>query len=211
MNIIPLLLYPYPGWAFRHVAKRHISSTISPEMANAIWNRCVTLQKELKQSRPKHSIGVNLVIQYMEWNYVFYKAALESNIPHELATQWIEEINWTIFDGPIAITFHASRVRSARINKRVRWVLDLLFATVFTRPFKREIRSDDGLAFDVITCPIADYFRSHDKPELTKHAACSLDYRMAKKWGVTLNRTQTIAEGCPVCDFRFSVPFEKNK
>jgi hypothetical protein len=37
-------------------------------------------------------------------------------------------------------------------------------------------------------------------------AACSLDFRMATAWGVTLQRTQTLAGGAAYCDFRFSVP-----
>jgi hypothetical protein len=62
------------------------------------------------------------------------------------------------------------------------------------------------VAFDVLACPLADYFREQGVPELTRHAACMHDHHMAGEWGIELVRSQTIAEGAAYCDFRFELP-----
>lgn len=51
--------------------------------------------------------------------------------------------------------------------------------------------------------PLADYLAQLGVARLTPHVACGLDHRMAKLWGVDFKRSQTIAQGVPLCDFRF--------
>ena len=78
---------------------------------------------------------------------------------------------------------------------------------MFTRPFRRTtLPAVAGVAFDVQVCPLANYLREQGAPELTHFAACSLDYRLATDWGVTLQRRQPLAGGAAYCDFRFSLP-----
>jgi hypothetical protein len=62
------------------------------------------------------------------------------------------------------------------------------------------------VAFDVVLCPLANYFKDQGVPELTRHAACNMDYRMAREYGVDLVRSQTIADGAAHCDFRWKFP-----
>jgi len=64
------------------------------------------------------------------------------------------------------------------------------------------------VAFDVTVCPVADYFKDQGVPEATGHATCNLDYCMARKFGIELVRTQTIANGAEYCDFRWKFPEE---
>ncbi len=45
--------------------------------------------------------------------------------------------------------------------------------------------------------------QAHGTPELTRYAACNLDFRMARDWAIGFSRTQTIAGGATHCDFRF--------
>ena len=104
----------------------------------------------------------------------------------------------------IRTSFHFSRLRSIHLLTRVTWILDAMFAFIFTSPFQRKTYSSlDEIAFDVVRCPLAQYFKDQGAPELTKAAACKLDYQMAKVWGLEFVRTQTIAEGHSFCDFRF--------
>jgi hypothetical protein len=51
------------------------------------------------------------------------------------------------------------------------------------------VPSRTGVAFDVLVCPLANYFKDQGVPELTEPAAGNLDYRMAREWGVELVRT----------------------
>lgn len=143
-------------------------------------------------------------MRYLEWDCALYRAAQEQGLSKEQAGRLVEEINWGVFGPVTATSFKASRLRSSKLQTRIRWILDVMFLVLFTYPFQRRVLpSGDGVAFDVVACPLAAYFREQSVPELTRYAVCSLDYRMAREWGIGLNRLQTIAEGAPLCDFRF--------
>ncbi len=191
---------------FRRAALRVLAPALPADAVDRVWARTRALQRELRKTRPRHSLGVNLVLRLFEWDRALYGALLESGVPADDAGRWIAEINWMILGPSTAINFGLSRLRSGDLRTRVQSGVDLLFAAVFTAPFRRVVHpAKDAVAFDVTRCPLAEYFAAQGTPELTRHAACSLDYRMAQQWGVTLQRTRTIAEGHPLCDFRFVV------
>ncbi|HEY0014682.1 MAG TPA: L-2-amino-thiazoline-4-carboxylic acid hydrolase [Longimicrobium sp.] len=192
------------GMVFRRSALPILAPALSSDAVERVWARTVALQRELRKTRPRHSLGVNLLLRLFEWDRALYGALLESGAGRDEAGRMISEINWALLGPSTALSFSLSRLRSRDLRTRVQWVIDLLFATVFTAPFRRVVHRAKGeVAFDVTRCPLAEYFAAQGTPELTRHAACSLDYHMAAQWGVTLRRTQTIAEGHPACDFRF--------
>jgi hypothetical protein len=194
------------GMVFRRSALRVLGAALPSEAVERVWARTRSLRGELRKTRPRHSLGVDLLLRLFEWDRALYGALLESGVAGEEAGRMIAEINWRVLGPSTVLNFSLSRLRSGDLRTRVQWVVDLLFATVFTAPFRRVVLQADGaVAFDVTRCPLAEYFASQGTPELTRHAACSLDYRMAEQWGVTLQRTRTIAEGHPLCDFRFVV------
>lgn len=194
------------GMVFRRSALRVLGPALPREDVGRVWVRARALQAELRKTRPRHSLGVNVVLRLFEWDRALYGALLESGVPADDAGRMIREINWMILGPSTALSFSLSRLRSGDLRARVESVVDLLFALVFTAPFRRIVHpAKDEVAFDVTRCPLAEYFAAQGTPELTRHAACSLDYRMAAQWGVTLQRTRTIAEGHSSCDFRFLV------
>jgi hypothetical protein len=200
------MMLDVPAMMFRRSALRVLGPALPREAVERAWARTRALQGELRKTRPRHSAGVNLLLRLLEWDRALYGALLESGVPADDAGRWIAEINWMILGPSTALNFSLSRLRGRDLRTRVQWVVDLLFAVVFTAPFRRVVhRAGDEVAFDVTRCPLAEYFAAQGTPELTRHAACSLDYRMAAQWGVTLSRTRTIAEGHPSCDFRFLV------
>lgn len=194
------------GMVFRRSVLRVLAPALPAETVERVWARTRVLQRELRMTRPRHSLGVNLVLRLFEWDRALYGALLESGVPADDAGRWIGEINWAILGPSTALNFALSRLRSGDLRTRVQSVVDLLFAVVFTAPFRRIVHpAKEEVAFDVTRCPLAEYFAAQGTPELTRHAACSLDHRMAAQWGVTLQRTRTIADGHPSCDFRFLV------
>ena len=207
MKPLALLRVYLPSMAFRQAAQAQLGGCLPAATAAAVWVRTLDIQRELQRKRVRHSPGVNLLLRYMQWDYALYRALQEQGIGQQQAGEWIEQINWQIFAPASALSFKLSRLRSRRLQTRIQWLLDALFNLVFTRPFRRTtLPAVAGVAFDVQVCPLASYLREQGAPELTHFAACSLDYRMASDWGVTLQRRQTLAGGAAYCDFRFSVP-----
>jgi hypothetical protein len=70
-----------------------------------------------------------------------------------------------------------------------------------------EIVEGDGQTFefgvDYTECGIVKYLTREGAPELAPYL-CLLDYPMCKSMRVRLVRTETIAQGCERCNFRFS-------
>lgn len=206
---VPGLMLLIPGWAYRYATVRHLAPSQPPEAVRAIWRETRDRHGVLKAHRPRHSLGVNQVLRLMLWATALYQTLRERGMTSEEAGGLVESINWSLLRGPITMGFSVSRIAAKGRSGRIRWLLDMMFRFAFTRPFRREVKpSAEGLAFDVQVCPLADYFASEGVPELTRHAACRLDYRMARCWGATLHRTHTIAKGSSHCDFRFTIKTE---
>lgn len=210
MNVLGPLLFYFPDIAFARYAEQALAKALGANVAARVWDETRERQKDLATRRPRCSLGVNLILCYMEWDAALYyavrQAVPEEGIAEFDAKRLIEEINWMVFGPMIALSFKLSRLRSADRLKRVQWLLDLMFRVLFTAPFRRNtFPLSEEVAFDVVACPLAKYFKDQGVPELTPAAACALDHRMASTWGMTLRRTQTIAEGAPLCDFRFQV------
>ena len=62
--------------------------------------------------------------------------------------------------------------------------------------------------FNVIRCRYAEMYRALGIPELGALLSCNRDYALIEGFNpdVKLARTQTIMEGAPYCDFRYTKP-----
>jgi hypothetical protein len=66
------------------------------------------------------------------------------------------------------------------------------------------VRADRGTAFDVVRCPVADYFRGQGAVDLCSGTWCNLDYALAELTHEKLVRTKTLVRGDDRCDFRLN-------
>ena len=201
------LLFYFPGIAYRRVAQRHFSVRF-PGRADELWRSTRTWQSQLAPSRPRHSASVNLMMKHMEWGCALYRALREHDVSRTEAGPLVESIMSDVYRPVPSVMFKLSRLRSSTHETRVEWLLlRVMTRRFFTAPFvHRYLDPGDGVAYDVTCCPFADYFEEQGVPELTPHAACNLDYRLADVLGAELTRTQTIADGADHCDFRWKIP-----
>jgi len=67
-------------------------------------------------------------------------------------------------------------------------------------------QTSERLAFDVTRCRYAEMYRALGIPELGAVLSCNRDAALIEGFnpGVTLERTRTIMEGAPCCDFRYT-------
>ena len=65
--------------------------------------------------------------------------------------------------------------------------------------------SDDAYGFDVTRCRFAEIYRSMDAADWGVVLSCGRDFALTESLGddIELERTQTLMEGAPCCDFRF--------
>ena len=203
---IGFLLFYAPNTAFRRAASHRLQAHF-PDKSVQVWRSTRTWQSRLAPNRPRHSASVNLMMRYMEWSCALYRAVQEHGMSQAEAGALVEAIMSDAYQPVPAAWFKLSRLRSAKRETRVKWLLDSLTRHFYTSPFHhRHLPSEAGVAFDVTICPLADYFKDQGVPELTPHAACNLDYCAAREFGVELDRSQTIADGAAYCDFRWRFP-----
>jgi len=117
-----------------------------------------------------------------------------------------KRISWAIYkkmgDLPLMI---ASAITSDS-HKRMELATQMFRKFPFSSPDYQMVDVPSGeneVRFDVLECPVAKFFRSHDRGELCRETWCELDFPLAKKWGGELERTTTLAEGASRCDFRW--------
>ena len=203
---IGFLLWYAPDAAVRRAANNRFQA-LFPDSSVQVWRSTCTWQSRLAPSRPRHSASVNLMMRYMEWSCALYRALLEYDMSQAEAGALVEAIMSDAYQPVPAVLFKLSRLRSAKRETRVKWLLGMMTRYFFSSPFHHQhIPSEAGVAFDVTLCPLANYFKDQGVPELTQHAACNLDYRAAREFGVDLVRSQTIADGAAHCDFRWKFP-----
>ncbi|MBL8151619.1 MAG: L-2-amino-thiazoline-4-carboxylic acid hydrolase [Blastocatellia bacterium] len=212
VHMLETLLFFFPKMAFKHHTLLALREFVKPDEVKRIWNKTLEHQKTLASKRPQYSFGTNYLIHYMEWDCALYRSLQEEGVSESSAKELIEKINWSVFGSNIAVMFRVSQLRSRNLMARIEWMVDLMFLLVFSAPFqRRKIHSPNEVAFDILVCPLAKYFKDQGVAELTSAAACSLDHHMAGLWGVILSRSQTIAQGHPICDFRFHTNLPKKE
>ena len=66
--------------------------------------------------------------------------------------------------------------------------------------------TEQRLAFDVTRCRYAEMYRALGIPELGEVLSCQRDAALIDGFApdVTFTRTQTIMQGAPCCDFRYT-------
>jgi predicted ArsR family transcriptional regulator len=73
---------------------------------------------------------------------------------------------------------------------------------------RMEVReqTDERLSFDVTRCRYAEMYRALGIPELGAVLSCNRDAALIEGFNpdVTFQRTQTIMQGAPCCDFRYA-------
>jgi len=92
---------------------------------------------------------------------------------------------------------------------RLRGAIDLFLTFPFSGPDYQwhDTKGEAGVVgFDMVRCPVADYFRAEGRADLCVQTWCNHDFALAKQWGgATLERTTTIAGGSDRYDFRWHV------
>ncbi len=209
MSIGFLLFWIAPATAYKRGAKRHLQARFADKSAQ-VWRSTQTWQSQLAPKRPRNSgsAGVNFMMRYLEWSSALFRAVQEHGMSKAEAAVLVETIMTDVYRPVPAAMFKFSRLRSAKREVRVRWILRNITSHFLPAPpfCYRHLPAETGVAFDITRCPFADYFKDQGITELTEPAAGNMDYVMAEEWGVELDRTQTIADGAAHCDFRWIFP-----
>jgi hypothetical protein len=155
------------------------------------------------------TFGSRMNIRLAGLTLAFFQNLIAAEIERDYAIELIGDICWQIYQwwgrfGLFAQTIsHADSIRdqAKRVAPDGSWPMSFPFNSPGYRT--RYVPTNKGLGFDVIRCPVAEYFRKRDVPDLGVGTWCMLDYTLAEMGGLRMARTKTLAAGDKLCDFRW--------
>ncbi len=162
---------------------------------------------------PEPTVGSRMNVRLACFTTSFFNALLAAGIERAYAIELIADAAWRVYRLWSATALGLARLT---LGKRT----SLVFAVTksggrqgrvsLSFPFNapgyliEPVPADGGTAFDVVRCPVADYFRKEGAIDLCSASWCNLDYALAEMTRERLVRTKTLVRGDERCDFRLS-------
>ena len=219
MDWARILYRPLVARAARHVLVGRIRSRQSPEKGrftradvdgflHGAWARYKADAAGLP-SQP--TIGSRMNVRLASFTMSFFDELLASGVDRNYAIEIIADAAWRIYSLWAGIALGAMRWSfasktalgfAAVRNSGREPVISLRFPFNAPGYLIEPVAAEHGVAFDVIRCPVADYFRTHNATDLCIASWCNLDYALAEMTDENLVRTETLVSGNDRCDFR---------
>jgi L-2-amino-thiazoline-4-carboxylic acid hydrolase len=152
-------------------------------------------------------LGGRLMLHMAALTVAFHRVLIARGLNADEARRWTAKASWLVYERMSRVPEALSAWRRDP-HKRLETALGLLRRFPFSRPSYDmvDVPAPKGtVAFDVLRCPVADYFSTQGLSELCQKSFCDLDFPLAERWSATLERTGTLAGGAPRCDFRWRI------
>lgn len=138
--------------------------------------------------------------------YSMLTVLLARGIEREYAIELIADVAWNVYRKWAVIPKFISRFATREPSQRINFCVNAFLRFPFNPPgYELErLPSGKGIAFNILSCPVARYFAKQGAADLCVGSWCNQDFALAEMWGGRLERTGTLAGGAIQCDFRFS-------
>jgi ubiquinone biosynthesis protein len=159
------------------------------------------------------TVGSRMNVRLACFTMSFFDALLATDTDREYAIELVADAAWKVYRLWSAIALGLARLRTGKttslafaVAERGDRQIDVSLRFPFNAPgyLIETVPTDVGTAFDVVRCPIADYFRGAGAIDLCSASWCNLDYALAELTHEKLVRTKTLVRGDDRCDFRLS-------
>jgi ubiquinone biosynthesis protein len=191
-------------------ARRTLRRYLQPEEVEHALQDTWRIYDCLAQNIPKEDTwGGRLMVHLAACAVSLHRALLQMNVPGEVAAHLVSAAAWQVYEKMAVAPRILATFAKHHPFGRLKVATDVFRWFPFGPPAYRmqDVAAEAGVvAFDVLRCPVAEFFRREGQPELCVRTFCDLDFPLAKAWGGTLKRTSTIAAGAERCDFRWRVP-----
>jgi hypothetical protein len=225
-DIVALAFRPFTYWAARRaiagrnrvrggaVSGRFVPSDVDHFLRQA-WQRYDELSVSLP---PQPTRGSRMNLRLAALTDAMLGVLVDAGVERQYAVELIADTSWKIYEvwgrlGAIAALLRPSGDETLAFARTysdgsVRLTFPFEAPGYVVRP--AEPSCDSEVAFDVVHCPVAEYFRARGEVDLCRAAWCDLDYPLADLRGCTLKRSTTLVEGADRCDFRVQRGFAQH-
>lgn len=213
-----MLVQPMTRWAARRALvgrnrSRHdlrlgrFSTTEVDTLIAVTWRALDVMDVDVSH---EPTFGSRMNVQLAAITLAFYQSLLASGVSKEEGIELVGDVCWQIYQiwGKYGQFLRRWFRTDPIVNhkKRVRpdgsWPMSFPFNPPGYRARYHPI--EQGIGFNVVRCPVADFFQQQNAADLGVATWCMLDYPLAEMIDLQLKRTQTLAAGNPICDFRWS-------
>ncbi len=221
MDWIGIIYKPLAGRAARGVLIGRQRARKAPEkgrftradvdrILQGAWARYLRRTPELP-TQPTMGSAMNLRLACFTLS--FFDELSASGVERDHAIEIIADVTWRVYRLWAKIALAVARIRPrsrtalgfARVDDE-RGARSITLGFPFNAPgyLIEPADGDHDVAFNVVQCPVANYFRKHDAGDLCVASWCNLDYALAELTHETLVRAKTLAAGDDRCEFRVS-------
>jgi ubiquinone biosynthesis protein len=134
-----------------------------------------------------------------------FQELLEKGIVRNYAIELLSDITWKLYRQWGDLVFLVAKILKRDPAKQMQMAINLFLRFPFSPPgynFER-LPAPNGVYFDMLRCPVAEYFKTQNSSDLCVGSWCNLDFALARIWGGRLEREKTLVSGWDHCDFRF--------
>ncbi|MEO9130841.1 MAG: L-2-amino-thiazoline-4-carboxylic acid hydrolase [Sphingomonas sp.] len=159
------------------------------------------------------TIGSGMNVRLACFTMSFFDALLAIGTDREYAIELVADVTWRVYRTwsvlASALT-HLTPGKRTALAFAVKRPGKAGGAVSLTFPFNapgyviETVPVEAGTAFNVLRCPVAEYFRKQGAADLCSSSWCNLDYPLAELTDEKLVRTSTLVTGGHHCDFRLS-------
>jgi ubiquinone biosynthesis protein len=156
----------------------------------------------------ERELGARLMVHFAALTVGFYRSLRARGMTDADARRLTAEVTWLVYEKMAGVPWLIARLSKGTPYERLERATRLFRSFPFRAPGYDMVDVPGGagvVAFDVRRCPVAEYFRAQNLPQLCVDAWCNLDVPLARKWGGRLERTGTLAQGADRCDFRWRI------
>lgn len=180
---------------------------------NQVWHTFDSLAPEVSK---EPTLGSRLNVRLAALTLALLRSLMDAGIERDYAIELIGDTCWNIYQYWGRVGHFLARLSSRdpiknhikRVGKDGSWPMSFPFNPPGYRA--RYVPTKDGIGFNVIRCPVAEYFRTNGAADLAVGTWCMLDYPLAEIVNLKLVRTQTLAAGDDKCDFRWLAAINPN-
>jgi hypothetical protein len=152
------------------------------------------------------TLGSRLQVRLACLTLGFFQALLERGCDRVYAIELTADVSWRIYArwGTVVRLLRGRGVTVLPKGLAAGEIVPLRFP--FNPPgyLARWVPVKTGVAYDVVHCPVAEYFRAQGgAADLCLRAWCDLDFALGEQLGQTLTRERTIVLGHDRCSFRW--------
>tara|TARA_B100001057_G_scaffold437005_2_gene468524 strand:- start:249 stop:875 length:627 start_codon:yes stop_codon:yes gene_type:complete len=173
------------------------------EILNGYWLRYKLLKKEIIK---EPTFGGTLMVHLAAMSTAFYQELKQRGIAEVRATKYFYDIAWRVYKIMGKFSWNIARLKYQSNAKRLKYATELLSAFPFNSPsykWQNIPQQDNTVLFNCTKCPVADYFEKKGLSEFCVNTWCALDFPLAEMWNAKLERTNSIAGGAKLCDFKW--------